>query len=155
MLTEKEATKEKAEELEVTVVGASGRGEPHERAEAEALCMEQTVTQVQGKAKANKGPETKNSGVEVTAEAEEPQVGLGAAEEVTEVTRLEVAGGSKVVHWCSLDVKEGTQALQRVQSQVLQQKVSSRAQTVQAEEERRAIVHKVHRQVQQQVGAKA
>ena len=108
MLTEEEATKEKAVEIEATVGGpqaASGRGErrlteeavakkrqgQHERAGTEALCMDQTVNQVQGNAKANKGPETENGGVEVAAEAKEPQVGLGAAAEATEVTRLEVA----------------------------------------------------------------
>ena len=64
------------------------------------------------------------------------------------------AGKSKVAHWCSLDEKAGTHALQRVQTQLLQ-KVGSRAQAVPAEEEQRAIVHKVQRQVQQQVGAKA
>ena len=52
---------------------AKKRQEQRARAGAEALCMKQTVEQVQGRAKANKGPKTGECCLEVAAKAEAKQ----------------------------------------------------------------------------------
>ena len=56
--------------------------------------MKQTVEQVQGRAKANKGPKTGECCLEEAAKAEAAQVASRAAADAANVTRLEVAAKS-------------------------------------------------------------
>ena len=63
--------------------------------------MKQTVKQVQDKAKANRGPKTKDSGAEARADAGEPQVEAGTAAEPKGIG----ASKAETAQWCSLEEK--------------------------------------------------